>query len=337
MEKVKIRKPKPRKLLCSHLDLDGFGIITIARYYNKSLNFKVMTANDYGFADDPEFWEFMKTFEEIVIADLSITKEQTEQLRKLGIKVEHYDHHIAANWIAEDKDSSFDVDRCGTKIFWEDYVKPRISRYPIIIDEFVNLINIYDLWKQDSPDWERASDLHRVLIGLKDWNIKDPIKATIKFFELFENKVKHFSSWKLTRLEQEIIEKARDKEEKVYESALKKLQIRVDSKGLLFGVTTIGSKISLTCSRILKKEENLDYLVAFNTFGGLNGKVSFRSRNGFDCNQIGIAKGHEAASGAQISIDDSFKFLETKTLAFAYNENYDENNLETIFEEVKIK
>lgn len=326
-----------KRLLISHVDLDGFGIIAIAKHFNNKLNFTSIISEDYGFDDVPEKWDFVKTFDEVIIADLSVSKEKTEELRNLGIRVEFYDHHSTADWLAEDEFSSFDINRSGTKIFFEDYVVKRIKRYPAIIEEFVELVNTYDLWKQDSPLWDKAKNLNDVLYGLKDWDIKEGnIESLYKFFDLFEKKVENFDSWKETELEKRIIENATRRENEVYEKAKKMMQIRVDKKGKIFGVITATSKISLVCSRILKEQKNLDYIIAFNTWGGLTGKLSFRSKNDFNCNDIGIANGHDVAAGGQISTEQSFQFLENPKLAFTYNEDFNEEDISTYFEEVEI-
>lgn len=325
-----------KTILVSHIDLDGHGVITLARHFNDILKFDAIIARDYGFEDDSESWDFIKTFDSVIITDLSIKQESVEELRELGINVELYDHHSKADWIADDKFSSFDLDRCGTRIFWEDYVKKRIPRYKPILDEFVMLVDTYDMWRQESENWKRAKDLNNVLMGLKNWNVEDPIEQTLDFYKLFENKVKNLSTWSLTRKEREIIERADKREQDVYDRAVKKLQVRVDSKGKLFGVTSMPSKISIVCSRILEDNEGLDYLVAFNTWGGLTGKLSFRSRNGFNCNDIGVANGHDAAAGGQISVENSFVFLENVDYAFTYNEKFDEKDESTIFEKVEL-
>jgi len=325
-----------RKLLVSHVDLDGHACIAIARFFNEKLKFTSMMSEDYSFEEDEEKWNYMKTFNTVIFSDLSMPKEKVEELRSFDIHVEIYDHHSKADWLKDDKDSSFDLERCGTKIFWQDYICPKIGRYPAIIDEFVELVDTYDLWKQDSPLWEKAKNLNNILMGLKNWDEKDPIQATQAFYDLFNKKIQNQKHWEETRQELEIIKKANRREEEVYKKSMTLIQIRVDSRGKTFGVFPITSKISLVCSRILQEEENLDYVVAFNTWGGLNGKLSFRSRNGFNCNDIGIANGHDAAAGGQISTEDSFKFLEKKNLAFAYKDTYNPEDPRSAFEEVDL-
>lgn len=325
-----------KKLLVSHIDLDGFGGLFLAKYFNDVLNFNYFMVADYGFADDPDNWAYLTSMEEIIFSDLSLSEEHTKMLREdHGIKVRFFDHHSKADWLANDEDSVFDLDRCGTKLFWEEYVKPRIGRYPVIIDEFVTLVDTYDLWKDTDPLWTQSKNLNSVMIGLRDWGCSDPIEASASFYALFERKIEKLKHWTETDQELRIIEKSNKREEDLFQKAKKNLMVRVDSKGKIFGVFALQAKISLVCARILKEEENLDYVVAFNTYGGLTGKLSFRSRGGFNCNDIGVSNGHDAAGGGQISVPDSFKFLETPTLAFTYNESYDEKIPATAFEEIR--
>lgn len=325
-----------KRLGVFHIDLDGHGLIMLSKYFNKYLGFSSMISVDYGFEEDEENWKFMKMFEEIIIADLSIPQDKVKELRDRGIRVEFYDHHSGADWLAEDEFSVHDLDRSGTKIYWEEYVKPRIPRYKPIIDEFVDLVDTYDLWKQDSPNWERAKNLNNVLIGMKNWDEPDNIKNSERFYDLFVRKIENMASWEETRAELEIIERSNKKEDEVFDKAKKTMQIRIDSKGKIFGLFAISSKISIVCSRILRDEPNLDYVVAFNTWSGLSGRISFRSKEDFNCNDIGIANGHDMAAGAQISVEQSFQFMENPKLAFTYNEDFDIDDPTTYFEEVEI-
>lgn len=323
-----------RKLLISHTDLDGLGAIVLAKLYNDVLQFDDMICRDYDFELDEEQFEVLKTFNEIVIADLSMCKEKTEELRQLGIKILFFDHHEKANWLAEDPDAVFSMESSGTKLFWNSYVKTFIKRYPPIVEEFVTLVDTYDLWKQDDLLWEEAKNLNYLLYGTKNYNETDNIVASEKFIDLLEKKFRYQTNWYLTPREREIVDRSNKKEQEVFEKSMKNLQVRIDKKGKLFGLFPIASKISIVCSRILKEEENLDYIVAVNSWGGINGKLSFRSRNGFNCNDLEVAGGHSAAAGAMISADLALKVLEDPAYAFTYKEDFTKEDEKTAVEKV---
>jgi len=323
-----------KKLFVSHSDLDGAGCLAIARHFNDKLKFTAMISRDYDFELDEEDFEYMKTFNEIIIADLSIKEEKTKELRELGIIVRFFDHHESAVWLKDEKDSSYNLDYCGTYLFWNDYVKKFISRYPLIIDEFVSLVNVYDLWKQEDELWERAKNLNSVLYGVKNYSAGSNYYKMLPFFELFEQKISHLTEWTETRKEKLLVAKSNKREQDMYEKAVKNMTIREDKKGKLFGTFALVSKISVVCSRILQEQENLDYIVCFNTWGGLTGKLSFRSQEGFNCNDLGSAHGHDCAAGGRISPDMAIKVMENMDYVFTYNEDYDENDINTSIEKV---
>jgi len=332
--RIKVENRELRKLLISHIDLDGISCIAIAKYFNDKLRFTSIIARDYDFEENLEELEYMKTFDEIIITDLSIKESIAKLLREEGIIVRFFDHHESAIWLKDEKNSSYNMDFCGTYLFWNDYVKKYLVDYPKIIDEYVSLVNIYDLWKQENVLWTRAKHLNDVLFGIKDYSKETNVEKTEPFYHLFEQKVNHLTEWTETSKELKLIKKSEDREQEMYDKAMKNMVIRIDKKGKFFGTFALVSKISLVCSRILQEQENLDYVVCFNTWGGLSGKLSFRSKEGFNCNDLGPAKGHDCAAGGKISIEMAIKMTEDSTLVFTYNEDYDENNIETSIEKV---
>lgn len=276
----------------------------------------------------------MSTFDEIVIADLSMKESVAEELKNKGIHLIFFDHHESATWLENEKGSLYNMEFCGTHLFWNNYVKKYIEDYPKIIDEFVYLINIYDLWKQDDKDWIRAKHLNDVLYGIKNYQKDSNFEKMEPFFHLVEKKIEHLDKWIETSQEERLIKRSEDREQEMYNKAMKNMVIRQDKKGKFFGTFALVSKISLVCSRILEEQPNLDYVVCFNTWGGLSGKLSFRSKEKFNCNDLGIANGHDGAAGGKITIDMAMKMMEDPNLVFTYNEDYDEEKLETSIERV---
>ena len=118
-----------KRLLISHIDLDGTGAPVIVNLYFKDWFDKIIL-RDYGFEEEEETVALIKTFDEVIIADLSAPEEFIEGLRSLGISVQIYDHHAHASWLAGKPYGVFDENRCGTKIFWEEWAKPKLGRMP---------------------------------------------------------------------------------------------------------------------------------------------------------------------------------------------------------------
>jgi len=310
------------KLLITHVDLDGIGSAVLEQYYQDYLGLDNVLCRDYGFYEQKEEQEYLELFSEIVIVDLSMSEEYTKSLRDKGIKVSYYDHHSAADWLEDDEFSNFDITIYGTKNFWLNYVKPRIKRYPVVIDEFVDLVDVYDCWRTENPLWDDAKALNSVFYGMIQYNLpnKELLIKAEPFLNLMKTKFEKLSEWRFTTRETEIIERSLKREDDIYKKAMKDMKFREDSKGRLFGIFYAPSKISLVCHRILLQEP-LDYVVCLNSWGGLSGKFSFRTKlEDFDLNTITLAKGHAQACGAQVQPDLAKKFWETPDMVFTYNE-----------------
>lgn len=291
-----------KKLLITHIDLDGILPVVFAKMYSKELQFDGVMREDYGFHTKfPDKYDLVKTFDEIIFADMSIPEETYNELVSLGKHIEFYDHHEASKWIKEKNiPGVWDDTKCGTKLFWEFYIKPKLKRYPSIIEEAVELVDTYDLWKEDSPLWQKAKEFSYLMYGqgFYDWKELDEVKQVEPFVNELINKFENEDSMKWNGEEQIAINKGNMLENKTYNECVKSMQIRKDRKGRLFGLILIGSKISVVCSRILKNNPNLDYLVAISTFGyDISGKISYRTRGKFDLNELAGAAGHPSACG----------------------------------------
>lgn len=284
---------------------------------------------------DESFYSFVSEFNTIVIADLTLNQEKVNNWINDGKTVNIFDHHSATQWIEEYAGSVWDQNRSGTKIFWEEFLRPKIGRYKPIIDEFVELVDTYDLWKKDSSLWEEAKDLNNVLYGVINYSEKDLLDKIMPFYDLMSKKFSKLDNWRWTKKEIDVINRAHLREEEMYTKAMNTISYREDSKGKLFAVIMISSKISLVSSRILEEQDFLDYLIVINTYGGITGKLSFRSSRGFICHDICVANGHDAASGGKISPEDAKEFWDDESLSFKYNDEYnDESSPNDIFNRI---
>lgn len=323
------------RILISHVDLDGHGIITLAKYFQDVKGvflFDRIMGQDYGFEDDADIFGYISEYDEIVIADLSLKKEKVDWWVSQGKSVMFFDHHGETQWIEEFEGSVWDDSRCGTKIFWEEYLKPKIGRYKPIVEDFVQLVDTYDMWRETHPLWEEARSLNNVLYGIVDYSAEGLFEKYGPFYKIMTKKFDKMNSWRWTSKEKEIIERALAREQEMYERAMEHISYRQDSRDRYFGVVMIPSKISVVAARILTEQDYLDYLVVLNSYRGLNGKLSFRSRRGFNCPDISMANGHAAAAGGIITVEQAQQFWENEDLSFRYNEDYDENKPKEIFD-----
>ena len=297
-----------KRLLCSHIDADGLGSALIYLYFKEKrtipgMDFDTYILLDYGWEQNPGNIDYMTLFDEVIMADISAPKEYIEQIRDRGTRVRIFDHHLASEWLKDDPDSVWDKERSGTRIFWEEYARPLVRRYPAVIQELVNRVDVYDCWREDSPLWEEAKALNSVLYGLKNYSAGNEIDSNKDFIETMLRKFNLFpNEWVWIGKEKRLIQESLKREEELFKTAKEEMKIRIDTKDRLFGIFTLGSKISLICSRILRENEGLDYVICINSFHGINGKLSFRSkRPDLDLNTFAGVHGHAAAAGAQVT------------------------------------
>ena len=307
-----------KKLLISHTDLDGHGVLVIARAFSDLCKFDELWSKNYDFDLDPEEFDRMCKFDEIVVADLSLNFETYNNLNRIGIVVKTFDHHESS---ASMKDlpgfTSHDQNRCGTKIFFEDYIVKicGLRRAPQHVLDFVELVHTYDMWCKTDEKWEEALNLNRVLYGTQNFKKTYEEGSTERFTLTTLSKFRtDHDAWFWFPDEVEIYERAKEMEERRYQEALATISLREDKQGRFFGVFVLPGKISIVCSRILSSEKYgfLDYCVCVNSYGGISGKISMRSEK-IDCTEYSCVEGHKAAAGGMLSEEQARLFLKDPT------------------------
>lgn len=295
-----------KRLLCSHVDLDGWGSVLLHLFFKnriEDLNFDSFILLDYGWENDSWNIEYLSKFDEVIMTDISAPKEYIDRIRNSGTIVRIFDHHLASDWLRDDEFSVWDKERSGTRIFWEEYVYPRVKRFPPIISDFIELVDVYDCWRQESPKWDEAVGLNNVLYRLKNWKETNEIDSCSKFVNTVLRKFTVYpEGWQWSGTEKDIIKEAQEKEMELYNKAISEMRIRIDNHDRAFGIITLGSKISLVCSRILNDNPAMDYIICINAFRGINGKLSFRTKKeDLDLNEFVGVHGHANASGAEVT------------------------------------
>jgi oligoribonuclease NrnB/cAMP/cGMP phosphodiesterase (DHH superfamily) len=319
------------KILVSHVDLDGLGPIILETLFRKQLGFDAITNIDYGWEEDLNLVGEFSKYKEVVFADMSMSEMQYDWWKATEMDVKVFDHHETAKPLIGKPDCVIDMERCGTKIFFEEYVKPRISRYRPILNEFIDLVDTYDLWKLDSPLWPKALDLNRVMYKYAAWSATDFCNKHSRFINSLLRKLENDKVFIFTPTELRYIEESKAKEEDAFQRAKKTLKIRRDHWGRKFGVFLAWGKISITASRLLYEDDDgFDYVIAVQDYHDEFGKLSIRSRRGgeFYCTDLSIFNGHIEASGCTITPEQAKAFYENDSLCFKYKrEMKDENDL----------
>jgi len=306
-----------KNTLLSHTDLDGLSVAVLAQYF--SLDFDKSVCYDYGFEDESDAVQVLYDSENVIVADLSLSQTLYDDLLAKGKKIRIFDHHETSQWIIERPGCCWDNKRCGTKIFFDEYVKPRIGRYKPMVRDFVDLVDVYDRWDLSSPLRAMSEDLQRVFVKYGNWEISDAQIRHDRFISAMLRKFQKDTNFGWNNVEFMYIRDAKLSGDKAYAEALAMLQIRKDNKGRRFGVFSAWGKISMTCHRMLNVDNmDVDYLVCAQTFHNKLGTMSFRSREGkFDLMELAGVAGHKASAGATLTPEDVQRFLR-ENLCFRY-------------------
>jgi oligoribonuclease NrnB/cAMP/cGMP phosphodiesterase (DHH superfamily) len=323
-----------KNTLLSHSDADGLGSVILSKYFN--LPFDKIICFDYGFEDEATAVQILYDSENIVVADLALTTALHDDLLAKGKSVQVFDHHETSQWITQRPGCVWDDKRSGTKIFFDEYVKPRVGRYRPVVREFVDLTDVYDRWDLASPLRPLSEDLQRVFVKYGNWDLDDALIRHDRYIMAMLRKLQKDTNFSWNNVELMYIRDAKASEDRSYNDALAMLQIRMDNKGHRFGVFSAWGKISMTCHRMLNVNNmDIDYLVVAQTFHGKWGTMSLRSRDGkFDLMELAGVAGHKASAGATLSPEDAQRFT-GENLCFRYKsdlKNIDEPIIESIIE-----
>lgn len=308
------------KLHSYHSDLDGIGGKILSLYFGLDYDKYIQLDYDFERTSDWIKEEIFK-YDEVVFTDFCPSKEYLEKLLELGKKVFIADHHESSLWIKEMSHPNLTVHhdkmRSGTKIYFYEFIKPLYSRIPQVVYDFVDRVDVYDLWLLESPLREEAENLNRLLYKRIAWNA-DPQIQYDPFVDNILKKLDYLSEWKWTEEDLKAIKSAKDKEMLVYKQSMKMLQTRTDERGLKFGLFKASSKISIICSMILTEYAGLDYIIAINTFSPTEYKLSLRSK-GFDVTQLENVSGHKEAGATKFETKEQLdEFWENTNKSIPY-------------------
>lgn len=298
-------------LQLTHLDLDGVASVIIGKYYLQPLckNFEYEICDRDFNIDEKK----IKKADYILFTDITPTKDYYDNLIKMKKKVYLFDHHVSGKEELGAVDNYYyDLDKCGAKIFFDELSKnQQIKR---IVNQFVELVDVRDRWKDKSALWKKASDLNSVLFGNINWFDKTQTNNDrYKFFIDYQIDKFNYngrSNFFFTDLEKGMAEKGVIKEKNALEEARKSLRLRKDGEGNGYLYIECNSKLSYVSNILLNEyRDKIKYVVAYSTFNKEEDgtEISLRSNNDFDCSilaRLHGGGGHKSASG--IKLEHSF-------------------------------
>lgn len=280
-------------VLITHTDLDGISCAIIAKYFNLPDDILFV---DYGRDMVAPLVSKIREHDEIWITDLCIEQTVYESLK--GKEYTIIDHHEGTSEYADDENVVFDMTKSGTRLLFE-HLKSTKKRIPTVVSEFVELVDTYDMWKDNTSLFEIAKKLHMLLYRTIFWQSKGYEKYK-RFIVDQLMKFRFLPNFDFTNHEKLLIKQAIEKEKEEYRKAYNGIQRRRDKKGRKFGLIKAGSNVSSVCSKILADNPSMDYIICINTYKPEQGKVSGRTkREDFDLNDLNVIQGHARAAGGE--------------------------------------
>lgn len=209
-----------QKVLISHVDLDGYGSIILGLLTSQ---FDVIFAcTRQAFTDT--FKLQLSRAKVIYVCDLC-PPESWFDMKNLHV----YDHHPNSSPLLKQPSIArrifIDKSRCGTRLFYEEQVKPMLETLitkpksiPAIstlwknyktndfniktIDDFVHLVDVFDRWLNDTPDFSIAIDLQKAFLSLLN-EFKPRYRSSILINQHVTNYGRNFIMWIINKLTSE--------------------------------------------------------------------------------------------------------------------------------------
>lgn len=319
-----------QKVLISHVDLDGYGSIILGLLTSQ---FDVIfTCTRQAFTDT--FKLQLSRAEVIYICDLC-PPESWFDMKNLHV----YDHHPNSSPLLKQpsiaKRIFIDTSRCGTRLFYEEQAKPilevlitKSKPIPAIstlwknyktndfnlktIDDFVYLVDTFDRWLNDTPDFSIAIDLQKAFLSsLNEFN--PHYRSIILINQHVTNHGRKFIMWLINKLTSENfrtidstwkyhLDQVDDLIIRRYKHISKdlernKLQIRLDEDGhkyIIFNKVTIYDHTFVT--HYLLEHMDIDYVICNYGDQPMDKRIGSARSISFDLTQLKrYMGGHEHA------------------------------------------
>ncbi len=313
-------------LIISHTDLDGCGGVILSKRYSELLNYPDIIMANY---NEPDYdYNKLKDYNYIIYSDFSPDEKSRNIIQENNIECICHDHHTAVEnelkqYTYDKFTFNFDNTICGTKIYYNWLVDNFNIPTNTCMEEFIELVNTYDMWDKTSDLWPKAQDLNRLLYKVIDYKIQS-IKKYDLFVKMmnmkFDNETDHFV---YNRMELDKIQQDKNRELELFNEIISKpgktIKTRKDEKGRYFAVIRCNSKVSAICNRLLEKYKKLDYVIALNSYSRENPSVSLRSKDHVNVLEMERVRGHECAAGMEdASLEDHENIWSGKVFSIPY-------------------
>ena len=316
--------------LFTHNDLDGWGNIfileqlfpkkecdcEICNYDNineKIIDFIIKFKNGYN-----------QEYNYVFIADIGINEEVAKRIDEINkdkdyiIEILLFDHHKTSEYLNKYDWVTFDINKCGTKIFFEsNFIQKYINNYLYLsnekinkIEKVVNIIDNYDLWKwvdKNNPYHNSSYELNLLF-----WHLGTE-ELSFLFNLLFQSKSNEDDS--LIRKVNTVIHTLKVEQQNYIKKKIEKiknnLNVKTDKNDYKFIQINAEQHISELGNEILKEFNEIDYVEIYN-YDIVNKKIKISLRSMKENVDVSkIAKiynggGHKHSSGYEIKMEGSY-------------------------------
>ena len=300
---------KNRTLMVAHVDLDG--IMPFALNHFCGFPFTKEIPTNYEEKGEHHELSLMGENDYVLYVDFTPDEEARKIITEKGIDCTIIDHHESQSESINEWKKTYpkvefiyDSTKSGTLLYYE-YLCSKNTKVKgnRVVEEICNLVSTYDLWQKDSPLWEKAQNLNRLMWKIANWAYKD---EPLKLHEYFINgqvwKMENADSFFFNRFEQEKIDADIKAEREIfieYTTNRQKIKTRKDSNGNYFSIIKLNKKVSIICSMLLEKYRKLDYIICINTYDSDTPRISIRSKEHINVLDFKNVKGHAQAGGME--------------------------------------
>lgn len=308
------------EVLIVHRGIDGIASAVLAIVNNYPADIYALSANEIRPSS-------FSSYKYITIIDMAIPEEQLKEMIDGGKVVRIYDHHSRNHYINRYPGCVMDSRSCATKLF---YTHEETFEHTPCSDRFIEMVDIVDRWQVFDGEFDTCIKLLHLFNGMiaranktiasvssksqGKFNSYLASKCLYKAGKIQPSKYFEFINvceLKLLIISQEpfpfmmeeiaVISDEEKKLQNAYIETYITMQIRMDEQDRLFGLCEIHGNVSIILARILKRNLDMEYVIAYEQTSGLYTRVYARSRNmDVDMNKLKGLEGHPTASGGMV-------------------------------------
>lgn len=267
---------KSNNILFTHADLDATGCALVAKKVFGNLKIEY---HNYESVDKSIEWmldhDAFKSYDNVLIADISPNKDLSDKIDAMNpTNILLCDHHDTRDHVQKYSWAVYDEARCGAKILYEQLLSEGYNKVLTGLDEFIDLVDVYDTWNLKSslrPKAEELNILHK-FVGKAEFlrtSLKKADPADLSKSKWLINKLKGKRNW-------------------LIKVAVDNAQIYKDDDGRKYSVTFVEDYIGETGAACCKRLK-VDYAVMFNL---KYGAVGLRNEETSPVDISIIAEGH---------------------------------------------